>query len=138
MQVAGNSVSSSVLKVLDLCVQAVPGAASVGAEKVWQTTLDRLVLPELQGARHSLIKVDTQGYEKLVLDGGEACLAAAVLVLLELSLHPLYADQALWLEMIAFMHARGFDVWSVQPEFMDASTAQLMQVNGIFYRSGPH
>ena len=134
LQVAGNSLSSSVLPMLERHVQAAPGSAPVGMITVQQHTLDEVVLERVRRSRCALLKIDTQGYEHPVLLGATRCLELVRLVQLELSLQPLYAGQKLWLELVQHMQQRGFSLWSVQPEFCDPQTGQLLQVNGLFLR----
>ena len=134
MIVAGNSLSTSVLPMLDRHVQAAPSSAPVGRISVRQTTLDALYLNRVSLERPALLKIDTQGYEPQVLAGASGCLAAFQLVQLEMSLQPLYAGQKLWLEMITTMAAHGFEPWAIQPEFCDSRTGQVLQVNGLFAR----
>jgi FkbM family methyltransferase len=132
--VAGNSYSSSVLEMLDRHIQAAPTSAPIGKIEVQQMTLDQMFSEQLDRLRPTLLKIDTQGYEFAILQGATQCLEQVSLVLLELSLQPLYRGQTLWLELIGFMATKGFDMWSVQPEFCDPKTGQLLQVNGLFHR----
>ena len=135
MLVAGNSYSSSVLEMLDRHIEAAPDSAPVGKITVQQRPLDMLFAAVLDRPRAALLKIDTQGYEYPILQGAEQCLARVSLVLLELSLQSLYKDQMLWLELIDYMKKQGFDLWSLQPEFCDPKTGQLLQVNGLFFRT---
>jgi FkbM family methyltransferase len=135
MTVAGNSVSSSVLPMLDSHIQAAPSSAPVGRVTVRQTTLDSLFAKRLDTEQPTLLKIDVQGYEPQVLAGAVRCLAKTRLVQLELSLQPLYAGQQLWLQMIDTMDRHGYRPWSIHPEFCDPRTGQVLQVNGLFARS---
>lgn len=132
--VAGNSYSSSVLEMLDRHIAAAPDSAPIGKITVQQRPLDSIFSEALDRPRAALLKIDTQGYEHPILQGAPQCLSRVSLVMLELSLQRLYKDQMLWLEMIEYMAGLGFDLWSVQPEFCDPRTGQLLQVNGLFYR----
>jgi FkbM family methyltransferase len=134
MSIAGNSYSSSVLEMLDRHIAAAPDSAPIGKLSIAQRPLDWVMKGRIPAGASTLLKVDTQGYEFPVLEGAQEILGTARLVLLELSLQPLYRDQKLWLELVAYMNARGFGVWSIQPEFCDPNTGQLLQVNGIFFR----
>ena len=134
ISVAGNSYSSSVLEMLDRHVQAAPGSAPIGKIEVRQKTLDQMFSGQLNLRRPALLKIDTQGYEHAILQGAAQCLEQVSLVLLELSLQPLYRNQTLWLDLIEYMARKGFDVWWVQPEFCDPKTGQLLQINGLFHR----
>jgi FkbM family methyltransferase len=134
--VAQNSVSSSALKVLDASTTAVPESCQVSARTVPITTIDlvakRLGLPP----RGCMLKVDTQGFEWMVLDGALETLPNFDLVLLELSLTPLYEGQKLWLDYVDRMNVLGFDVWFIQPEFVDESSGRTLQINAMFFRCG--
>jgi FkbM family methyltransferase len=134
LTVAGNSLSSSVLPMLERHVQAAPGSAPVGRVTVRQTRLDTLYGEHLDPSSPTLLKIDTQGYEPQVLRGASISLSRVRLVQLELSLQPLYAGQQLWLEVMATMKLHGFDVWALHPEFCDPQTGQVLQVNGLFFR----
>jgi FkbM family methyltransferase len=136
MIVAGNSLSSSVLPMLERHAQAAPQSRPVGRVRVQQTTLDRLYGETLSAQRSVLLKIDTQGYEPQVLRGAAATLARVRLVQLELSLQPLYEGQQLWLEVMETLRSRGFDIWSLHPEFCDPHSGQLLQVNALFSRVG--
>lgn len=134
LTVAGNSLSSSVLPMLDRHVQAAPGSAPVGRVAVRQTRLDTLYGEQLDPSSPTLLKIDTQGYEPQVLRGASISLSRVSLVQLELSLQPLYAGQQLWLEVMVTMRLHGFEVWALHPEFCDPRTGQVLQVNGLFAR----
>lgn len=59
------------------------------------------------------IKIDTQGYELEILKGGEAALAHAEFVLLEVSFLDIYVNSPLALDTLNFMKARGFVVYDI-------------------------
>lgn len=133
MQVAGNSVSSSVLAMRAEHLQAAPESAPTGTVQVPQTTLDAAFAAAVAGAA-TLIKIDTQGYERQVLEGGPRCVQQARLVLLELSTVPLYEGQWLWQEAMAWLQDRGFELWFLHPDFSDAASGRVLQYNGLFAR----
>lgn len=134
--IAGNSYSSSILEMLDRHIKAAPDSAPVGRISVQQKPLDALFAEIIEQPRRILLKIDTQGYEYPVLEGATRLLEKARLVLLELSLQPLYRDQMLWLDIIAQMREWNYEPWALWPEFCDPQTGQLLQVNGIFVRRG--
>ncbi len=135
LQVAGNSVSSSVLPMLERHVQAAPGSRPTQAIEVRQTTLDAAFAGQLPQTP-TLLKIDTQGYERQVLAGGMRCLAQVPMVLLELSTVPLYDGQWLWTDAIAFLQEQGFELWFLHPDFSDPLTGRVLQYNGLFARRG--
>jgi len=135
IHIAGNSLSSSILPMLDRHVNAAPSSATIGRITVPQRTLDAVCFERISNCRNVLLKIDTQGYEPMVLLGAERCLQRVRLVQLEMSLEPLYEGQQLWLEVVSDMLQRGFTVWAVQPEFCDPQTGQMLQINGLFVRT---
>jgi FkbM family methyltransferase len=134
LQVAGNSVSSSVLPMLERHVSAAPESRTTGALPVRQDTADAVFAARVEAVR-TLVKIDTQGYEREVLLGAPRCLEHAALLLMELSVVPLYEGQWLWLEAVAFMQARGFEPVFLQPDFADPRTGDVLQYNGLFRRA---
>lgn len=134
INIAGNSVSSSVLPMLDAHSSAAVGSAYVASECVPLTCLDTIAPTYLSAHARPFIKIDTQGFESQVLDGAADTLKRAQGVLLELSLLPLYEGQPLWLEMIQRMADQGFTLWAVQQGFTDPRTGRSLQVDGIFLR----
>lgn len=135
INIAGNSVSSSILPMLDLHRNAAPESAYLGKEKVEMAMLDTLVGPYLDQSRAAFLKIDTQGYEWQVLEGAKDSLSRFQGVLLELTFVPLYEDQHLWREMIDRLEAEGFSLWAMQPGFTDAHSGQTLQADGLFFRT---
>ena len=81
------------------------------------------------------LKIDTQGYERQVLQGGNKSLAHIKGLQLELSLTPLYQDQPTIDEMLSYLREHGFVLWSMQRGFADMGTGQIYEVDGIFLRA---
>jgi FkbM family methyltransferase len=134
--VAQNSVSSSALKVLEASTSAVPESCQVSARTVPITTIDLVAKRVGIASRGCMLKVDTQGFEWMVLDGAIETLPKFDLVLLELSLTPLYDGQKLWLEYVERMNVLGFNIWFIQSEFVDESSGRTLQINAMFSRCG--
>lgn len=134
IHVAGNSVSSSVLNMLDAHAFAAPESVYVDSEKVPLRRLDTLAPDYPQQDSVLFIKIDTQGYEDRVLEGAPKLLARAVGLQLELSLVPLYEGQRLYDEMIAQLKALDFVLWSMTPAFVDPKSGRLLQIDATFFR----
>jgi FkbM family methyltransferase len=134
INIAGNSVSSSVLPMLEAHAAAAVTSAYIGAEKVAIARLDSIASNYLSGEETYFIKIDTQGFEWQVLDGAKETLANAQGVLCELSLVPLYEGQRLWLEMIERLNREGFSLWAIQTGFTDPRDGRALQVDAIFFR----
>lgn len=136
INVAGNSVSSSVLPMHDTHAQAAPQSRYVGTQRVPLNRLDAITHPALATSRSTLLKIDTQGYEMPVLLGAAGLLASVRGIQLELSVTPLYEGQTLYRGMIDWLTAQGFELWNLVPGFLDESTGRLLQFDGVFFRTG--
>lgn len=135
MNVSGNSVSSSVLPMLERHASAAPSAQYVAQEDVPATTVDDIVRAQDLDPERTLLKIDVQGYEKAVLDGASKTLPAFRAVRTEMSLVPLYEGQVLMPELVAELAALGFDLWFIEPGFVEPATRRLLQLDGMFFRS---
>jgi FkbM family methyltransferase len=134
MNIAGNSVSSSVLPMTEKHATAAPGSAYVGTELVPLVRFDSVAGPYLGGARAPFLKIDTQGYEWQVLDGARATLPSVAGVLCEMSLVPLYEGQRLWKDVLGKLEQAGFALWALQTGFVDSRDGRTLQADGIFFR----
>ncbi len=134
INIAGNSLSSSILPMLESHRSAAPESAYQGKESVQLKTLDSVAGKYLKDAKAPLLKIDTQGFEWQVLDGALDTLPHIKGILVELSLVPLYEGQHLWREVIERLEAKGFALWAFMPVFSDQSSGRTLQVDGLFYR----
>jgi len=135
LNIAGNSVSSSVLPMLAKHREAAPESAYQARESVPLTTLDLIGPRYFEKARAPFLKIDTQGYEWQVLDGAHTILPGVRGLLMELSLVPLYEGQYLWRECIARLEAAGFVLWALEPVFVDGANGRTLQMDGLFFRA---
>ena len=135
INVAGNSVSSSVLPMTDKHAAAAPGSAYVGRERVPMVRLDSVAAAYLRDAGRPFLKIDTQGFEWQVLDGACETLPRVRGILCEMSLVPLYSGQRLWRETLAKIEGAGFSLWALQTGFTDPHDGRTLQMDGIFFRA---
>ncbi|WP_436697969.1 FkbM family methyltransferase [Nocardioides sp. BYT-33-1] len=133
IHVASNSDSSSFLPMGERHAAAAPHVGYVGTETVRVSRLDDLVgeLP-VRGER-IFLKVDTQGFERQVLDGAARTLDRCVGVQLELSFTTTYEGGMLVDEAITRMYDAGFVLTGLEPGFAAASGA-VLQADGVFFR----
>jgi FkbM family methyltransferase len=96
-------------------------------------TLSNLVMGT-EFEKPDLIKVDVQGAELKVLDGGQDVLAAAEVVMLELSLIEEYAHGPLFAEVVAYMAARDLIVHDICTIFRNTPTQSMNEADVIFVR----
>jgi len=80
------------------------------------------------------IKIDTQGYEDLVLKGACETIKKATGLQLEVSLVPLYEGQTLYADIIDKMKTFGFNIWGLSTVLIDTKTGRLLQVDAVFFR----
>jgi FkbM family methyltransferase len=136
LNVAGNSQSSSVLLMKRLHAEAAPESAYVGAESVRLERLDVLAPPLLPVEGAVFLKIDTQGYEREVLEGSTGLLDRVMAIQAELSLVPLYDSSPGFIEMISYLSGRGFELFNLVPNFKDPKTGRVLQMDGFFIRAG--
>ena len=134
IHIAGNSVSSSVLPMLESHSSAAVGSGYVDSESVPIAKLDSVAKQYITPESKLFIKIDTQGFEWQVLAGASETLQQARGVLCELSLVPLYDGQRLWRDIVDRLDAEGFMLWALQKGFTDPRTGQSLQMDGIFLR----
>jgi FkbM family methyltransferase len=135
LNLAGNSVSSSVLPMLPSHGKAAPESRYVGTETVDLRTLDGVNTEFATDSERVFLKLDVQGFESKVLQGAEQFLRRVSGIQIELSLVPLYDGERLFHPMLHDLEEHGYDLWSVVPGFVDPETSRLLQVDAIFFRT---
>ena len=136
INVAGNSVSSSILPMLESHRRAAKESAFVGTELVPLAKIDTIAPQYLGMARQTFLKIDTQGFEWQVLDGARETLPRVRGVSCELSVVPLYEGHRLWLEVMQRLEGEGFTLWSIQNAFANPPDGRALQVDAVFFRLG--
>jgi len=84
----------------------------------------------LRDGTRAFLKLDTQGFERAVLEGGPATLAACRGLQLELSLTPLYEGGMLLDEAVALAYDAGFEMTSIGQGFTSPD-GRMLQVDGV-------
>ncbi|MBX2895003.1 MAG: FkbM family methyltransferase [Cyclobacteriaceae bacterium] len=135
INVSKNSFSSSIRNMLPTHLENASESVYIEKEKVKIHRLDSIFENFYKESDHILLKIDTQGYEKNVLDGASRSLDKIVGISLEMSLVPLYEGEMLFLQMIPYLQQNGFTLYSLESEFTSPNTGQLLQVNGVFYKN---
>ncbi len=110
IHIAGNSVSSSVLPMLESHSSAAVGSACVDSERVPIAKLDSVAKYYMTPESKLFIKIDTQGFEWQVLDGAHEKVQQARGIHCELSLVSLNDGQRLWRNIVDRLDAEGFMV----------------------------
>ncbi len=136
INIAASSVSSSVLEMLPAHLRAAPESAFRDKELVRMVKLDSVFDNYCSISDRAFLKIDTQGFEKHVLDGAQCSLPKVQAVQFEMSLIPLYAGQALFADLFEYLTVRGFLMVALEPAFIDPASGEVLQVDGIFHRVG--
>jgi hypothetical protein len=100
-----------------------PTSKYIGKEFVTIQTLDALFSSYCKPDSRVFLKIDTQGFTKKVLEGGQHSLETIRGLQVEMSLVPLYEGEPLMGELVSFLQCRGFTPIFVFPEFIDNQQA---------------
>lgn len=131
INVAKNSYSSSVLPILESHVSAAPKSQYI---KKYKTNLVKLdsIFDKFYDSKKIFLKIDTQGYEKEVLDGVSQNLKNISVVQLELSTVYLYEGQELYDYYFSFFDKKDFTLWSLEKGFSDKNSGKMLQFDAVF------
>lgn len=99
------------------------------------TTLDAVVGQHLPDGPIDLLKVDTQGNEMRVIEGGAGVLARTRLLWIEVSFRSLYEGDTTFERINARLFESGFRLYSLHEVFRGADR-ELLQADALFL--GPH
>ena len=134
IHVAGNSVSSSLLPMLDAHLHAAPDSAYIDAAEIVIVTLDDALAGMVSVADRICLKLDCQGYEREILDGAPVTLSRTVVAVIELSMVSLYEGGMVFDEAVSRLRAESFALTAIEPVFADPDTGELLAVDGCFVR----
>jgi FkbM family methyltransferase len=135
INVAGNSLSSSLLPMHETHLRAAPESRYVSNQKVPVARLDELALGLIPKNSRLLLKIDTQGYEEEVLAGAGAVLDHVCAMQLELSITQLYQKAPTLRHMLELTERNGFELYGLMPGFYEERSGRLLQADGLFLRS---
>lgn len=127
------SQSSSLRPMLDLHKAAWPHTAGAVAEEIEVRRLDSLGIepePEL------LVKIDVQGFEDKVIEGGRATIGRAAYVITEVSFAPLYEGQPLFEDIYRLLGGMGFEYRGTLTQLPDPRDGRPLQADAFFVRGG--
>jgi len=135
VNVSENSISSSILPLTEVHLRTSPDARFISYERVPITRLDTIADRYLSGSNAPFLKIDVQGFEQQVLDGGPETLKKLQGIQVELSLLAVYEGQTLMTEQLVFLEQLGFALYRFFPSFMDVKTGRWLQADGLFFRT---
>lgn len=134
--VTDDSVFSSVLPIKSEFVDQVARSQIIRQETVPMYRLDT-VLPRHAApiGATTLLKIDTQGYEKQVLAGATETLERVKGIKIEMPLYPIYEHSEFnFYEIVDFVRERGFEPYSFHVEGVDLATGRVNTIDGLFFR----
>lgn len=129
------SASSSILPFVQDMVDVVPDLNYVRKEKIEIKKLDSIFDEYVESNDRVFLKIDTQGFEKTILDGAIQSLEKLTMIQLEMSLVEIYQGEYTMQQMISFLRNYGFELWALEPGFYHPKTRKLLQVDAIFMRN---
>ena len=106
----------------------------VAQESVPQRRLDGLFNDFADTGGRAMLKIDTQGSERFVLDGAAGVLEQIALIQIELSIFEIYDGETSYREMIDHLGALGYHPVLFIPGYFNKRTARLLQMDGVFAR----
>lgn len=135
INVAAWTVYSSFLSIKPAFVSGVDGKSEQTRREIVQVRRLDSVWPELRlDGRRILLKVDTQGFERSVLDGATASLPRILGVQLEMSIRAIYDRQPTYIEMLAHLNSLGYAIAGMTPGWNAPDTGELLEFDCLFVR----
>jgi FkbM family methyltransferase len=134
INVSENTQCSSLLQLTDELVSSFPKSAYFKTENIPLRKLDTIAKQYFKGNEKVLLKIDTQGFEKKVIEGAKNILPNILGLQIELSLTPLYKEEMLYDEMIQYLKRLGYELYALIPGFTDSQTGKMMQMDGLFLK----
>lgn len=130
-----NSVSSSILPIMNSHTSSAPQSLYVGKEKTKLLTLDSVFNDYCSDKNGNFLKIDTQGYEHNVLEGAKDSLLNINAIEIELSTIKLYEDSKLYNYYFNYFDNMGFTLWSVDQVFFPSQKDnRILQFDAIFVK----
>jgi FkbM family methyltransferase len=126
---------SSILDHSRTALHFEPAADVVCQEEITIARLDDFFAPFHD--RTVFLKIDTQGYERPVLEGAREALTQIVGVQLELPLVHLYKDTWSLADALVYMREKGFVLAQLTPvNWLKEDPVSAVEIDGIFRRHG--
>lgn len=135
LNISAESDMSSVLDFTREMADLLDSSAYVGSEVASQARLEAVFAKHAGPDDRVLLKIDTQGYERRVIEGARGVLKRIALVQLELSIVPVYRDETPWLEMVHLLEGLGYEPVLFLPGYFNRRTARLLSMDGVFARN---
>lgn len=128
-----SSPSSSLLPMENLHEEMYPHTKGGSKEEIEVKRLDD-VFKNYNLEKEILVKIDVQGYEDKVIDGGINIISQTKIALLEVSFQELYKGQALFGEIYDIMKKMGFRYQGRIQQRINPETGEVLYEDSIFIK----
>lgn len=125
------SPSSSLLPMGQLHKDVFPHTKKTFVEKIEIRRLDDL---DIKITKPLMVKIDVQGFEDQVIDGGKKIISQADVILTEVSFQKLYDGQALFNDIYQRLHDLGFEFHGHWFQDVDPRDGSAVQADAIFIK----
>ena len=132
INVSEKSDCSSILNMLPSHIESASGLKYIAQQEITIKKLDSVFSSFASNSDKVMIKIDTQGFEKNVIDGALESLKRIMIIQIEMSIVPMYENEMLFIEMIQYLEKKNFQLYSLENGHFNRNTGQLLQVDGIF------
>jgi FkbM family methyltransferase len=136
LNIASNSVSSSLLERSAALVAAAPESRYIARETVEATTLDALAAEARAALRPVWAKLDVQGSAAEILDVSGQALSQISALEIEMPFVPMYEGEGLFAGIAGNLQQRGFELASLEANTFDRRRGAVLEVNAICVRQG--
>lgn len=134
INISKNSVSSSILNNLPQLTESAPEASFVHKENIIIKKLDSLFEELHLENKNIYLKIDTQGYEDMVLQGAIESLKKIIGIQVEMSLIPSYEGSLTFEAMSDKLKSLGFTLTTIESGHYDKNSGKLLEVDGVFFK----
>lgn len=135
INVAKNSVSSSILENLPQLTESAPQAAFTSKETILLKKLDTIAADLNVAGKNIYLKIDAQGYESQVLEGAAEFLKNVKGIQVEMAFIPTYDGATTFDDMKTKLNALGFSLMALESGFYDKKTGKQLEADGVFYKN---
>lgn len=126
---------SSILKPKEMLIETLPKTKVSEQVMTPVTTLDNEWETYCSPSDRVFLKVDTQGFERQVLNGAKDSLKKIHGLQLELSLLPLYENEETYLSYLSDLHSWGFEPFMIWENYFSRTHGRQMQMDVVFMQT---
>ncbi|OOG76163.1 FkbM family methyltransferase [Algoriphagus sp. A40] len=124
--------SSSLLPMKNLHKENFPFTQNEKLIKISVDTLDNLSAKSLELTGPILVKIDVQGFEKMVILGGIDTIKKASVLILEVSFQELYENQVYFDTIYSMLKEMGFSFMGNYDQLHSPKDGSILQADAIF------